>query len=338
MSAAAATIRVWDGRLSLRQLQLDPNAVDRLGLPLACTKVHVELLEAQISWRCWGMRSIQLRLSGLSVGTKLRSHMQSYGASRQRKPPKPAEPPSAAQARASVLPLVDDVLLGAANSPAADAPSVIGRLRLAVLQALLRHLVCRLHVCLSVLSFTLDIDRPDATKAVSGLEECGTVAVELEVGRVLWDGAEATAVQGLASTLAVEGVLCSVRKGSAWAGPEGRQASQRPRVVLKRWNLRVGVAWGGALGLPGSTDVQLHAGALLLALDRFSLATLLVAAKCVSRHARFARYRAFRPGVSVRANPRAWWKHAISATLRELELLRHRRLTRLAAAGWGSPP
>lgn len=247
MSAAAATIRVWDGRLSLRQLQLDPNAVDRLGLPLACTKgapplcpselmvpgshvmqfsvtvddkgsppcphmklpgltsnhttaVHVELLEAQISWRCWGMRSIQLRLSGLSVGTKLRSHMQvswlaavilqsssctscpfvqqarldadqppapydfasapkSYGASRQRKPPKPAEPPSAAQARASVLPLVDDVLLGAANSPAADAPSVIGRLRLAVLQALLRHLVCRLHVCLSVLSFTLDIDR-----------------------------------------------------------------------------------------------------------------------------------------------------------------------------------
>lgn len=94
------------------------------------------------------------------------------------------------------------------------------------------------------------------------------MAVELEVGRVLWDGAEATAVQGLASTLAVEGVLCSVRKGSAWAGPEGRQASQRPRVVLKRWNLRVGVAWGGALGLPGSTDVQLHAGALLLALDR----------------------------------------------------------------------
>jgi hypothetical protein len=60
---------------------------------------------------------------------------------------------------------------------------------------------------------------------------------------------------------------------------------------------------------------------------------VLVAAKCITGHTLFSCYRAHRPVVSVRVNPRAWWAHAIGATLREVALLRHHRFAEWTTNG-----
>jgi hypothetical protein len=124
--------------------------------------------------------------------------------------------------------------------------------------------------------------RSDAIKALSGLEECSRAGVELEVGRIQWDRSQggglvtgtAAGGLGLHSVLQVEGILCTVRRGVLVGGQSqnAHRSQPRPRVVLKRWNVRVDVAWGTMLGMgrgpSTSTVVKVQAGALLLALDR----------------------------------------------------------------------
>lgn len=95
--------------------------------------------------------------------------------------------------------------------------------------------------------------------------------------------------------------------------------------ILRRWSMEAACHQRAARALSRAAPelrVDVHTQALVARVDAVALRTLRLFLSAVGEHARFARYRRYRPEREVRRDIKAWWRHAARCVCMHLREIR----------------